>query len=82
VILLYKKNGRADLANWRSISLINCGEKLFARILTMRLQPNLASIVDPSQSGLVRGRSVFDSLWTVIHSLEAYKLDKVCGSLI
>jgi hypothetical protein len=48
VILLYKKNDRAGLANWRPISLMNRDEKLLTRILTTKLQPNLASIIGPS----------------------------------
>jgi hypothetical protein len=82
MILLYKKNDRADPANWRPILPMNCNEKLLTRILTTRLQQNLTLMIDLSQSRFVRGRSIFDNLWTVIHNLEACKSDKVRGSLI
>jgi hypothetical protein len=68
---------RVDLANWCPISLMDCDEKLLMQILTTRLQQNLESIVDSSQSRFVRGRSIFDNLWTVNHSLEACKLESV-----
>jgi hypothetical protein len=53
---------RADSVNWHSISLMHCDEKQLTRMLTTRLQPHLAPIIDPSPSVFVRGRSIFDYL--------------------
>jgi hypothetical protein len=46
------------------------------------LQPKLVSIIDPEKTGFVKGRNIFDKMRTVIHELEACKLDQIKGVLV
>ncbi|KAG1447516.1 hypothetical protein G6F46_011395 [Rhizopus delemar] len=47
-----------ELKNWRPIALINCDAKIFARLLTRRLAPLIAKLINPSQKGFIKGRFI------------------------
>jgi hypothetical protein len=63
VITLLPKEGKdiRDIKNWRPITLTNCDAKIITKALAMRLNPILETIIDPSQTAYVPGRSVMDN---------------------
>ncbi|OBZ80700.1 Transposon TX1 uncharacterized protein, partial [Choanephora cucurbitarum] len=61
VCLLPKKGDLSDLRNWRSISLINTDAKVFTRILNSRFLMVTDQMINPYQSGFVRGRFIADN---------------------
>lgn len=61
VRLLPKKGDLADLKNWRPISLINCDAKVFTRLINHRLGHIAQNIVQPSQTGFMKGRFIGDN---------------------
>ena len=56
ITLLFKKGNRLDLKNWRPITLLNCDYKILAAVLSKRLQKVLKQIIDPNQTGYMKGR--------------------------
>ncbi len=64
VITLIDKPGkdRSILSNWRPISLLNTDYKLLTKILAERVKAILPSIISPSQTGYITGRSTSDSI--------------------
>lgn len=56
--LLHKKGDLTDLKNWRPISLINCDAKILSKILNQRLGQIANNIIQPSQTGFMRGRFI------------------------
>uniref|UniRef100_A0A8C7IU91 Reverse transcriptase domain-containing protein n=1 Tax=Oncorhynchus kisutch TaxID=8019 RepID=A0A8C7IU91_ONCKI len=62
VTLLYKKNDRTDLKNWRPITLLNFDCKLFTKVLTLRMSSVLGEVIHPDQTCAVPGRKITDSL--------------------
>jgi len=59
ISLLYKEKGNRDLPNnWRPISLLNVDYKLFAKILTNRLQTVMPLLVGGEQFCSVKGRDL------------------------
>ncbi len=56
ITLLYKKNDKLDMKNWRPISLLCTDYKILTKVLTNRLKFVLASVVSPSQTCGVPGR--------------------------
>ncbi len=62
-ITLLPKEGKdiSDIKNWRPITLSNCDAKIITKAIAMRLNPILDSIIDPSQTAYVPGRSVMDN---------------------
>uniref|UniRef100_A0A8C5Q0C8 Reverse transcriptase domain-containing protein n=1 Tax=Leptobrachium leishanense TaxID=445787 RepID=A0A8C5Q0C8_9ANUR len=52
---------RAEVRNYRPISLLNTDVKILAKILSARLAPLLPSLVHPDQVGFVPGREARDA---------------------
>ena len=66
VVLLYKKGSRQDIANYRPISLLNTDYKIFAKAWASRTQALLPHLIDPSQTGFVRGRYIKDNVMALM----------------
>ena len=64
VITLLPKEGKdiKDIKNWRPITLSNCDSKIITKAISLRTSKVLDSIIDPSQTAYVPGRSVADNL--------------------
>ena len=63
ISLLYKKNDRQDLKNWRPISLLNVDYKIGTKALTMRLKKVLHLVLSNDQTCSVPNRSIFENLF-------------------
>jgi hypothetical protein len=62
VSLLYKKGDRAELKNYRPISLINTDYKIVSALINQRLmEPSLGSI-GKHQTGFLPGRHILDTI--------------------
>ena len=55
--LLYKKGDRADLQNWRPLTLLTADYKVLAKAATLRLKQVIGGLVSPDQTCGVTGRS-------------------------
>jgi hypothetical protein len=64
VITLLPKEGKdtKDIKNWRPITLSNCDSKIITKAISLKTSKVLESIIDPSQTAYVPGRSVADNL--------------------
>ena len=58
VVLLYKKNDRTALKNYRPISLLSAEYKILAKILAERLKKCLPVLVHQNQQGFVQGGDI------------------------
>ena len=56
--LIYKKGDVCNLSNWRPISLLNVDYKIAAHVLANRLQKIIHKIVNPDQTGYIKGRYI------------------------
>ena len=63
--LLFKKNDRDLLKNWRPISLLNVDYKLFEKVLALRLRRVLPGVIYPDQTCGIPGRSIHESISTL-----------------
>ena len=61
-ILLYKKNDRADIKNWRPISLLNVDYKMLSKVLAERLKSVLHEIIHTDQKGCIPGRYIGENI--------------------
>ena len=64
MITLLPKEGKdtKDIKNWRPITLSNCDSKIITKAISLKTSKVLESIIDPSQTAYVPGRSVADNL--------------------
>ncbi|GBG86201.1 hypothetical protein CBR_g41105 [Chara braunii] len=70
IVVLFKKGDKADVRNWRPISLLNVSYKILGKSLARRLARYLLDLVAPDQVAFVQGRSIFDNIVTTIETLE------------
>ena len=77
------KDLRKDkIKNWRPITLTNCDYKIFSKIIAIRLQSVLDSIININQSGFMRGRSIADHLRYIDDILNLSSVYNIEGMLI
>ena len=60
--LLYKKQERELLKNWRPISLLNTDYKILATALANRLRVTLPDIIHKDQTCRIPGQTIFDTV--------------------
>ena len=56
--LLYKKECRSDIRNWRPISLLNTDFKILSKALAERIKIVLPEIINTDQRGCIKGRYI------------------------
>ena len=71
--LLYKKNDRLLLKNWRPISLLNTDYKILSKILSNRITPILNKIISSNQKCGLPGRKIDHLLYNVQAIIEIAK---------
>ena len=60
--LVYKRDDRKDLKNWRPISLLNVDYKICSKAFSLRLARVLSSIISPDKTCSIPGRSIASNL--------------------
>jgi len=82
VILLHKKGDKADIKNYRPISLLSHLYKIFTKILQNRIKTDLDRYQPREQAGFRAGFSTMDHLHTInqlIEKANEYQLDLCIG---
>lgn len=51
-----------QIGNWRPITLLNCDYKILPKVLANRMQPVLADIIHPDQTGFMKNRHIHDNI--------------------
>ena len=77
-----KSLSRDDLSNWRPISLTNVDYKILAKLLAIRLNTVIDSLVDKDQKGFIRGRSAAQLLREIDDIIENNMNAKTTGILL
>ena len=54
------------LKNWRPLTLLNSDYKIFAKLMALRLQTVLDTLISTDQSGCIKGRSTFSNIRSTI----------------
>lgn len=75
IVPLHKRGDREQVGNYRGISLLCSGYKIYAQILNKRLQREVESkgMLPESQSGFRRGRSTIDNIFILDHLIQREK---------
>jgi sorting nexin-29 len=63
-IPIFKKGNRKNCDNYRGISLLNSGYKIYANIIKNKLNKYYDNIIGEEQNGFQKGRSCCDGYFT------------------
>lgn len=77
VILRPKKDGAAEISDYRPISLMHSVAKIHGKILANRLAPHLDTIVSRTQSAFIKGRSIQDNFRYIHGAYNHYHRSKI-----
>lgn len=58
--LIYKKNERNNIANYRLVTLLNTDYKILTKALSIRLATVAGTLLHESQAGFIKGRKIAD----------------------
>ncbi|GBG61855.1 hypothetical protein CBR_g23808 [Chara braunii] len=70
ISLMFKKGDKANVRNYKPISVLNVDYKILAKTLAIRLGKILPRLVECDQGAFVQGRSIFYNILTAIEALE------------
>jgi len=59
---IYKKKDRAEISNYRPITLLNTDYKILTKVLALQLVDKIHNMVHPDQTSFVPGRSIFNNV--------------------
>lgn len=70
IIPIFKKGDRRDCGNYRGISLLNTGYKIYSKIITNRLAVITENILLEEQHGFRNNRSCIDCVFSISQMIE------------
>ena len=76
------KKDRTKLENWRPITLLNVDYKILAKVLATRLCKHLPDIINPNQTGFVKGRYIGENIRLIDDILAASVTGNIEGFLV
>jgi hypothetical protein len=79
---VHKKNDRADIANYRPISLLNTDYKIFTKALTIKLAKVAPDLIHPAQAGFVPGRHIYDQIWLTKRIIDLAEATEMQGAIV
>ena len=75
IYLIPKEGGNPEeVRQWRPITILNSAYKILAKALSLRLQPLLETLIHPTQTGFVKGRSILDNIFTFWEAVSIARL--------
>ena len=74
-----KDKDKKHLKNWRPISLLNNDYKIAAKAIALRLEKVLPTIINPSQTGYVKGRYIGESIRLIADIMSFTKEQNIPG---
>ncbi|PPQ78110.1 hypothetical protein CVT24_006387 [Panaeolus cyanescens] len=80
--LLYKKNDKRKVENYRPITLLNTDYKLYTKTLTNRLNQVAGTILHENQAGFVPGRSLYDHTRNTHVAIDYCEIMEVNGCIV
>ena len=73
ILNLLPKNDKdlRHLANWRPVSLLNTNYKILTKLLAIRLQKVIPSIINSDQVGYIKNRYIGENI-TILYNILQY----------
>lgn len=81
-LILKKDKDPEDPASYRPISLIKVDAKILAKILTLRLEPLMQTLVRPDQTGFIKGRSSSNNIRRLLNIIQMASNEEIQGLIV
>jgi len=72
----------STLANWRPITLLNLDYKIASKAIAKRIEKVLALLINPDQTGFIKGRYIGQNVRLINDILERTRLQNIPGILL
>ena len=79
---LYKKNDRANIANYHPITCLNTDYKLLTKTLSICLSKVIGELIHPSQAGFIPGRNIADQTKLISLMIEYAEASEQNGMIV
>ena len=80
--LLFKKNDKHMLKNWRPISLLNTDYKILTHVLANRLKLVIGKLIHTDQNGYIKGRNIAYNIRLIQDVINYFENDNIEGAII
>ena len=80
--LLFKKNDKHLLKNWRPISLLNTDYKILAHVLANGLKTVINKLIHTDQNGYIKGRNIGFNIRLIQDVIEYFENDNIEGAVL
>ena len=80
--LLYKKNDKTLLNNWRPISLLNTDYKILAHVLANRLKNVIEKFINTDQTGYIKGRFIGQNIRVIQDVIDLLENNNTEGGIL
>ena len=72
----------ADLSNWRPITLLHVDYKIASKVIAKRLEKVLALLINPDQTGFIKGRYIGQNVILINDILEETKIQNIRSGIL
>ena len=80
--LIFKKNDKELLKNWRPISLLNTDYKILTHVLANRLKKVIGKIINTDQNGYIKGRNIAYNIRLIQDVVNYFENDNIEGAIL
>ena len=80
--LIFKKNDKQMLKNWRPISLLNTDYKILTHVLANRLKTVITQIIHTDQNGYIKGRNIAYNIRLIQDVINHLEEDNIEGAVV
>jgi Reverse transcriptase (RNA-dependent DNA polymerase) len=71
IVMIPKKKDAIEPKDYRSISVLNTVERILSKILATRLQVHMSALLQPTQTGFLKGRHILEGFYYAQEIIEA-----------
>jgi Reverse transcriptase (RNA-dependent DNA polymerase) len=63
IVMIPKKKNAIHPGDYRPISVVNVVQRIFSKIMAMRLQPHMSGLLQPTQTGFLKERHILEGFY-------------------
>lgn len=81
-LILKKGKNPDDCASYRPISLLNVDQKILSKVLALRLEKLLPTLINEDQTGFIKGRNSYNNMRRLLNTIQYFQHYSKSGVVI